>query len=701
MTGVQRRHLDIAPLVRPRSIAVIGGSAAAEVVRQCRRMDFAGPIYPVHPRRETLEGLPCYARIADLPEAPDAAFVGVNRQATIEVLRELRARGTGGAVCFASGFRESGNDGAALQEALIDAAGDMPVLGPNTYGLINYLDGALLWPDQHGGVRRENGVALLTQSSNIAINLSMNRRGLPISYIVTLGNQAQVGMSDMIRAIAADSRVTAIGLLIEGFDDVERFALAVNEARAHGVPVVVLKAGTSDAGAELAMSHTASLGGATQRVGAVLDRLGVGRVESLNAFLETLKLLHTGGPLQGTDIVSLSCSGGEAILMADAGGRHGMNFRPFTEAQRGAIRETVSDLVTISNPFDYHMFMWGNRPAMARTFSAVMEADYDLTCLVLDLPRGDRCDDSLWRPSMEALVDAHETTGARAAMISTLPEGLPEDVAEQCVAGGVTPFIGLDDAMTAIRTAAFIGRHAARDRESWSPVVTPLRGTDAILLSEPDAKARLAAADVPVPAGRFVPRESGAGTVVAGADAIGYPVVVKAASAALAHKSEAGAVALGLTSGEAVLRAAERMADLGDGWLVERMIDDGVAELLVGYEHDPMLGGFLTLASGGVLVELVGDSRVLPLPVTAEDVREALAALRVNRLIAGYRGHSAGDGEALVDAVLAIGRYCTERAEMLVELEVNPLIVRPRGYGVVAADALIREAIARGEEEES
>ncbi len=692
---------DPAALVRPRSIATFGGEAAAEVIRQCRRMGYAGRIHPVHPHRAEIEGIPCHARLADLPEVPDAAFVGVNRIASVAVVRELAARGAGGAVCFASGFRESGDAGAELQAELVAAAGDMPVLGPNTYGLINYLDGALLWPDQHGGIRRETGVALLTQSSNIAINLTMNRRGLPISYVVTLGNQARTGMSAIIPALAADERVTAIGLLVEGFDDIEALAEAVAAAHARDVPVVVLKAGLSDTGAELALSHTASLGGSAARTQAMLARLGVGQVESLSTFLETLKLLHTGGPLTGTDIVSLSCSGGEAILMADAGARHDVHFRPFTPAQHTRVQETVSDLVTVSNPFDYHMFMWGDCPAMTRTFTRVMEADFDATCLILDLPRGDRCDDRLWRPSMEALIAAHEQTGGRAAVVATLPEGLPEEVAEQCVQAGVAPLIGLDDAMTAIETAAHIGR--ARGREQpWRPLLAPERaGRTLKSLSEPSAKRALQEHGVPVPRGETVAVDSGGGEAAEAAERIGWPVVVKAVAADLAHKSEAGAVALDLQDAVAVTAAAQRLGPIAESLLVEEMVGDGVAELLVGYEYDPALGGFLTLASGGILVELIGDSALLPLPTTADEIRRGLEGLRVMRLLQGYRGRPPGDIEALVDAVDAMAGFCANHAATLAELDINPLIVRPQGCGVVAADALIRMYGSESEERES
>lgn len=677
---------DAERLLRPRTIAAIGGSAAAETIRQCRRMSYAGEIWPVHPRKAEVEGLPAYASVADLPGAPDAAFVGVNRQATVEVVRALARRGAGGAVCYASGFRESGGDGDGLQDALLAAAGDMPVLGPNTYGLINYLDGALLWPDQHGGIARARGVALIAQSSNIAINLTMTRRALPLAYMVTLGNQAQLGVSDLIPALAADRRVSAIGLLLEGFDDAARFAEAAATAHAAGVPLVALKAGQSDEGRGLALSHTASLGGSAQLASAFLQRHGVGEVHSLSALLETLKLLHAGGPLAGADVAALSSSGGEAILTADAGAGRQIRFRAFTPDQHAVVRATVHDLVTVSNPMDYHTFMWGDAKAMTETFATVMQARFDLTLTILDLPRGDRCDDTLWRPSMEALLAAQARTGARAALVATLPDGLPEDVAERCLAHGVAPLVGLEDALTAVEVAAFLGRPRPDGRPAAPVAARAAPAGNVHTLDEPAAKAELAAHGVPMPEARRVPADPEA--AAAAADAVGYPVVLKAVVPDLAHKTEAGGVILNLRDAAAVRGAAQQLARLGGELLVEAMLEDGVAELIVGYRHDPVLGAFLVLGSGGLLVELVGDSAVVPLPVERAEAAAALDSLKVAHLLDGFRGQPPGDRAALLDAVEAIGRYCCARVDELEELEVNPLIVRPDGCA--AADALIR-----------
>ncbi len=338
--------MDLERLLRPRSIAAIGGRYAAEVIRQCERMGFTGDLWAVNPSRAELAGRPCFASIEALPEAPDAAFIGIKRELTIEAVNALAARGAGGAVAFASGFKEDRRRGRKLLQAtLVEAAGAMPVLGPNCYGLINYLDGALLWPDEHGGARCERGVALVVQSSNVAINLTMQRRALPIAYVVALGNQAVVGLADVVRALADDPRVSAIGLYIEGIGDPAAFQTAARQARAGGTPIVALKVGRSEAGGRQALSHTASLTGADAVVDAYFERVGVARVSSITALLETLKLLHVHGPLPGSEIVSLSCSGGEAALIADAAHGRKVGLRPFAPSEREAIAATVHPLV--------------------------------------------------------------------------------------------------------------------------------------------------------------------------------------------------------------------------------------------------------------------------------------------------------------------------------------------------------------------
>ncbi|MGY5811132.1 acetate--CoA ligase family protein [Rhizobium sp. LEGMi198b] len=680
-----QRPLD--RLIRPQTIAVFGGREARRVIEQCDRMGFAGDIWPVHPTLDNVLGRRCYRSVEDLPAAPDAAFVGVNRMLTIDIVRALSARGAGGAVCYASGFSEAVAelaDGATLQEALVDAAGDMPIVGPNCYGVINGLDGALLWPDQHGMVRVERGVAILTQSSNIAINLSMQRRGLPISYLMTAGNQAQIGLCDLALAVLEDPRVTAIGLHIEGFGNVQTLQKLAVRARELRKPVIALKVGKSEQAQRAAVSHTASLAGSDAVADAVLGRLGIGRVATLPELVETLKLLHVTGPLQSNAISSMSCSGGEASLMADAATGRAVDFRALKPEQLPALRHSLGEMVTLSNPLDYHTFVWGDLSRQSEAFTAMFEGDYALNLIVLDFPRDDRCDAADWMTTVAAVAAAAKRTGARAGILATLPENMPETIALQLMRDGIVPLCGISEAITAAEVASRIGM-AWRAQSPLPLLDIPVIAGEIETLSEAAAKAELSAAGLAIPLGETASNPSEAAEQ---ARRIGFPVALKALG--VEHKSEVGAVALNLWDVEAVQRAAQRMVPIASGYLVERMVERPVAELIVGAVRDPVVGLALTIGAGGILVELLEDSVILALPVTKTDVLDAISRLKVRKLIEGYRGGAKSSLDAVADAVLSAAEYVVKNAARLEELDINPLMVLPENRGVIAADALIR-----------
>lgn len=681
------RDTRLKRLLRPHSVALIGGSACAEVIRQCRRIGFAGPLWPIHPRLTELEGVRTYRAVADLPEAPDAVFVAVNRNATIDVVRTLAARGAGGAVCYASGFAETDATGSELQRELTTAAARMPFIGPNCHGLINYLDGVALWPEQQGGIREQRGAALVTQSGNIALNLTMQTRGLPLSYVVTLGNQASITLADAIEALVEDARVSAIGLHIEGITDAQAFMGAAARAYARGVPLVAIKSGRSALGAKLGVSHTGSLGGTDVVTEAFLKRAGVVRVDSLPVLLESLKLLHVHGPLPGRDIASMSSSGGEAGLIADAGLARGLRFPAFTPAQAQRVAAALPVLASVTNPLDYHNFTWNDENALTDTYAAVMAAGRDLTLLVLDFPRPDRCSQQGFERPLRSLTTAVARSRGKAALVSSLPENLPEARARQLVEAGVAPLCGLEEALAAIDAAAKAGRRPADPPFSSLGLLN--EGPSSVL-SEWSSKLALAQHGLKVPLGRKVPTVEEA---VAAAEAIGYPVALKSVGPAITHKTERGAVELNLRDFAAVrVAAAAQLAAHGAELLVEEMVTDVVAELIVGVGHERALGPYLMVGSGGIFAELLGDRRILLLPTSESEIREALASLRVAALLQGFRGRPAGDVDAAVASVLAIQRFATTQRERLLELDVNPLLVRGRGRGAVAADALIRLA---------
>ncbi|HAM89998.1 MAG TPA: acyl-CoA synthetase [Rhodobacteraceae bacterium] len=687
---------DLSRLLRPRSVAVIGGGVWCEnVVQQCRAIGFRGAIWPVHPTRTEIAGAPAFEGLAGLPSAPDAVFIGVNRTLTVQLVAQLAEMGAGGATCFASGFREAqleSEDGADLQEQLLAAAKDMPVIGPNCYGFINYLDGVALWPDQHGGLQVDRGVAIVTQSSNVAINLTMQSRTLPLAYVVTVGNQAQTGLAQIGQALLDDPRVTVLGLYIEGVGDLRAFEALAAQARRMGKPIVALKTGRSPQARAGAVSHTASLAGSGAGARALFARLGVAEVTGLDAFLETLKLLHVTGALPSRRIASLSCSGGEASLMADSALDLNLEFPPLTNTQKTALRTALGPMVALANPLDYHTYIWGDVAAMTATFSALLGDDLALSCIVVDFPRADRCDPAAWECVVTAAVAAKTgtgvSTGGRLALVSSLPETMPETVAQKLIAQEIVPLCGIESALKAIEIAADIGQMQAVPPQPLllpGPVQMPQELRHGHILNEHSAKARLLAHGVPVPEGRFC---ATAKLAAQAAETLGFPLVLKGMGHA--HKSEAGAVHLNLWSSQAVAQAAADMDS--DGYLLEQMVTDGVAEVLVAVLRDPAHGFVLTIGAGGVMTEILMDVATRLVPATAQDVRAALTELRLYPVLRGYRGSPGINIDALIQAVLGVQSFVLETAAHLEEVEINPLICTPDR--AVAVDALITMGVS-------
>jgi acyl-CoA synthetase (NDP forming) len=654
-------------LLRPKSIAVLGAGWALNVIEQCAKMGFAGPVWPVHPTKREIGGLNAYASLADLPAVPDAVFIGVNRFATLQVVRELAALGAGGAICFASGWTEAGEQG--LQAELVAAAGDMPILGPNCYGVINYLDGALLWPDQHGGVRVDRGVALVSQSSNIVINMTMQKRALPVAYVACLGNAAVVGLAELAGALLADDRVTALGMYVEGIDDAPALAALAEQARAAGKGIVCIKAGKTDQARAAAASHTASLAGGAAASSAFLRQIGIGEVNTPSELIEALKILHVHGPGLGQRLCAPCCSGGEAGLIADLAAPFGLTFPPPSDQQRLRLGEILGPIVTVANPLDYHTFIWGDGPRTTDVFTTLL-AGYDAGLFVIDPPRSDRCDPSGYQPALDAIVAAGAATGKPALVVASMPENFDEGMAIGMMDQGVAVLMGLETALAAVRATQVMG-----GRPGWRPMpVVPV--VEGRVLSEAEGKARVAGYGVAVPKSVTAPTLAGLQL-----SELATPFALKGLG--FAHKTEAGAVRLGLTSleGQAAMPGAT-------GYLAEEMVLGAVAEMLVGLRRDPIYGVTLTLGMGGVTTELLADTVTLVAPVTADQILAALRTLRLWPLLDGYRGRVPADVRALVAAALALQEAMQQKAA-IVEIEINPLILCETG--AMAVDVLMQE----------
>ena len=672
---------DLTRLLKPKSIAVIGGGAwCASIISAAKQIGFDGPLHPVHPTGKQIAGHKSLRSLEEVPGPIDAAFIGVNRHATLDVVAQLRRLKAGGAICFASGFSEAAAEDAAaqdLQAALIEAAGEMPILGPNCYGFVNAFDGCAIWPDQHGCSRVQRGVAILTQSSNIAINLTMQNRGLPIGYMLTCGNQAQTAQTDIALQLLDDERVTAIGLHIEGFGNLRGWEALAQKARTKGVTLIALKSGVSQQAQAAAVSHTASLTGSDTGADAFLQRLGIRRARSLPVFLESLKLAHQFGPLSSNRIASISCSGGEAALAADTAQGTGLIFPPLNPRQAKDLSAALGPMVAMANPLDYHTYIWRDQAAMTQAWAAMADDEIAMTLLVSDYPRADLCDASDWECVTQAAIEATRRTGRPYAVVASLAELLPEQTAKTLMDHGVGAIHGLDHGLEALDV---MSRPMAPPAE---PVLLPGIDRDAELVDEQSAKLALAAHGLTIPPSVTVTDRSTAGQAAAD---IGFPVALK--TLGLAHKTGANGLALGLTTRAEVEVAAPRLAD--GPLLVERMVAGTLVEVLVGVTRDPAHGFVLTLGAGGTMTDVLRDRASLLIPATRAEVTARLKDLNIAPLLEGFRGNPPVDLDALLAAIDAVQAYVLANAERVEEVEINPLICTQDN--AIAADALIRKA---------
>ena len=665
---------DLSRLLSARSIAVVGGGAwCASIIGAAHRIGYQGDIFPVHPTGKDIAGLRALKQLQDWDGPIDCAFVGVNRHATIEVIQQLNDLNAGGAVCFASGFAEAAgeeSEAISLQSQLVKAAGNMPLLGPNCYGFVNALDKVAVWPDQHGMAHVERGVAILTQSSNIAINLTMQKRGVPIAYAVTCGNQAQTSQASIARHLLNDNRVTAIGLHIEGFGGTRAWVDLAQEADAMGKTLVALKVGRSSQAQTATMSHTASLAGSDAGANALLDRLGIIRVDDLTTFLETLKLLHVTGGLDAPTLSSISCSGGEASLMADLVEDLPLTLPPLVPDQAKELRSALGPMVALANPLDYHTYIWRDTPSMVSAWSAMTAPHIGITLSVVDYPHTDAAD---WTCATDAALAVRSETGRPVGVVASLPELMPDDVAQQLMAGGVVPFNGM---VEALKATALVANKPAFD--PVHPLFASPPKEPATLISEPEAKTALARFGLDVPQGQTCTR--------IGLGSINLPEPLALKSLGLAHKTESGGVRLNLSVTD-LDTAAKTMP--GSEFLVETMVTDGVVELIIGIVRDPAHGFVLTIGAGGVLTELLQDTVSLLVPASQKRVHDALKRLKIWPLIEGYRGKPGADTPSLLKAVDSIQAYVAAEANTVEEIEINPLICTPTQ--AIAADALIRK----------
>ena len=620
-------------LLNPRHIAFFGGADAAVAICEARRMSYRGEIWPVNPKRDKLEGVPCYADIDELPGAPDAAFLAIPADSVPATAARLAAKGTAGIVCYSAGFGEIGRAGRKIEQQLLRDLGDTILIGPNCYGLLNYLDRVALWPFAHGGTCPGYGAAIITQSGMMSANISMNQRSLPLTHMISGGNQAGLEVAELIELLCPKAEVRAIGLHIEGIRDIAAFERAALLALKSDTPIVALKTGHSVIGEQLAMSHTGSLAGTRQAYQALFARTGIIEVSNPTQLMETLKFLCIAGAPAGNRVLSFTCSGGDASMLADYAEDNDLVFPEFSTTARRALKKILPSIATVTNPLDYTTMIWGQPENTGPVFAtACARLQADVALLVQDYPVSG-LDESrpLYLKDGIAFAEATREAGLPGAICASISENMDLATRTELISRGIAPMQGLHEALNAIRQAT---RWRQAQQFILNAPPAPLRprrkSQTRVLQSEADAKGWLQKAGLAVPEGRLASEAE----LEAAAIAIDGPKVLKMTGPKLAHKTEAGAVVLNLTSVASVLAAAARIREsvtrhdpeaVTHQFLIEAMEPAPLAELVVAVRRDPQFGMLMTLGSGGVFVELVGDTRTLLLPAFSNVIAAELA----------------------------------------------------------------------------
>lgn len=686
-------------MLSPQSAVFIGGPFMTTAIAYCREIGFRGRIHVVNPTRPEIGGIACVPNLASLPEVPDVAYVAIPNTGAVDLIRELSEIGVGGVICHTAGFAEM-HGGEKHQRALVEAAGPMPVIGPNCPGIANFLDRSAFMMDHFGNHGGDFGVALISSGGSYLLDVGYADRSLPVAYSVGLGNQAVVSAADVMNAILDDDRVLAVNLYLEGIPDPVALAAAGLKAARKGVPVVVLKGGRTTAGGRAAQSHTASLAGDDVVWSALFRRLGFVQVRSATEAIETLKMLMYAPRVRGERTALATTGGTYAVQGGDMAEAHGLDLQPPSPAASEELEKHLPALMHSANPLDLSFAHYEPFEQNLNIYNAFLSDEYDVALMVMCYPPEGAFDPSGWDITSSAFARAARDRNIPAAFINTIPEELPRTARERMIGEKLVPLMGMEDGMRAVSNSIRFTKMAdALALRADSEIALPeCKGgvIQGAAINEADGKAELLRAGITVP--RNVVVRSGQVDDLKG---LSYPVVVKALSADLAHKSELGAVALRIASPQDARQTVAAMAEkLNESvpqlsiqdFLVEEMVKDAVGELLMGIRRVDPIGLALTIGIGGTEAELLRDTATVLLPASRETIADALRSLKLFPLLDGWRGKKKGDVEAAIDAIEKFAAFAGANEDRLIEAEINPLIICPEGVGAVAVDAVMRFA---------
>lgn len=692
---------SIGRLIKPNSVAVIGASAdasktAGRPIAYLRKHGFAGTIYPVNPRVESIDGLPCYPDIASLPAVPDVAIIALGADRANAAVRELAALGTGTAIVLASGYGETGEIGIKRQKELVESAGSMRVLGPNTIGLVNVTDNIPL--SASGALEMDEfpvgAVGVVSQSGGIlgALLSRAAARGIGMSKLISTSNEVDLELADFIDYLADDEATRVIALYIETVRNPEKFRAACLKARRAGKPVVAFKIGRSEAGARAAVSHTGAMAGADRMYDALFAQVGVIRAQTFSDLLDIPAALSSGRILRGNRVAILTSTGGAGTLVSDALGVSGFET-PVPDAETAArlrALQTGDHAALDRNPID--VTLAGLQPDLLRgAINTLLDSpSYDALIIIVG-------SSSLAMPELMAGAIKDCLPNSDKPVLAYVSPHAPE-LAALLNQRGVPSFTAPESCAAALGAMLYTSRWTTPVASDDTAHAFGTPGTSdfaAGSLDEAQAKALFTRFGIPGVREKIVstPQEA-----ESAAKEFGERVVLKILSSEITHKSDVGGVAIAVPA-EQVGRRLKTMAEevqakagiVPKRFLVQEMLSGGV-ELILGLHRDS-LGTAVLLGMGGVTAELFKDTTMRLLPadrfLSQEEALEMARQLKTWPLLDGFRGRPRTDVNALASAVVAFSRMASQLGDRLIEAEINPIFVLPEGQGVRAADGVV------------
>ncbi|MCI9867255.1 acetate--CoA ligase family protein [Rhizobium skierniewicense] len=679
-------------ILNPRSVVVVGASndpakLTGRPIAYLQRHGFAGDIYPINPRYDTIAGLKSYADPRDLPSTPDLGLVLVGADRVIESVRQLAEAGTKAAVVLASGFGESGEEGRARQQQLLEAAGEMRILGPNTIGLVNLTDkimltasGAMEMADFPTG-----SIALLSQSGGIMGSLLSRAagRGIGFSKLVATGNECDLEVSDFLDGFAEDDATTVVALYLETIRNAAKFRAAAKRVIDAGKSIVVYKVGKSESGANSAVSHTGALAGADEVYDALFNQLGIIRAQTFADLLDIPAILASGRRLAGNRVAIVTSTGGAATIVADNVGCLGLAMpSPDKETAEKLLALELKEAVLDRNPID--VTLAGLRPDLFRSIIKILAESPSFDAIVVVLGSS-----SIAQPDVVArpLLDSMAMTDK--PLIAYVSPEAPS-IVRHLNTSGIPAFAAPESCASALAALLKVGKSENVDARAQQNI--DCSDIAAGSMNEADAKSLYARFGVPVT------KEVAVATAAEAAEAaksFGGPVVIKILSDEILHKSEVGGVAVGVAQDQVLTVCNEMLERVRsatdariDGFLVQEYITGGV-ELILGFNRDPQLGPYILLGAGGVTTELYQDVTLRLLPIDRKQAVSMIDNLKCAPLLKGFRGKPLADTDGLISTILSFADMAHSLDGRLIEAEINPVFVLPEGQGVRAGDALV------------